>query len=196
MKLSSLVTSSSKEERSSAASSGSVCRPAVLERSQRASRRSLRARARFTGAVPPRAVRRTRSRSSASSSSRRPKATTRRRVGGPAAGPGESAVVHVGQGELPGSGGTGSRAPRPDPSSRAPRAAFRSTFSMRYDPFARATAGESYRVASTPSTREPMARMATLPSSPREGRTPSVYATSRGVGETIRMPPAYRRRSW
>ena len=35
-----------------------------------------------------------------------------------------------------------------------------------------------------------------LPSSPREGRTPSVYETRSGVGETIRMPPAYRRRSW
>ncbi len=54
----------------------------------------------------------------------------------------------------------------------------------------RATAGESYAVASAPSTSEPSARMATWPSSPRDGRTPSVYATSSGVGETMRMPPA------
>lgn len=60
----------------------------------------------------------------------------------------------------------------------------------------RATAGSSYAVASAPSTSEPTARIATCPSSPSEGSTPSVYATSSGVGETIRMPPAYRRRSW
>ncbi len=159
MKESSLAMSSSKEERSSAASSGSVCRPAAPERSHRASRSSLRARgrSRLTGAVPPRAVRRTRSSSSASSSRRRPKATTRRRPGG---------VVTVSS--------PGACAGAAGPSSRAPRAAFRSTFSIRYEPLARATAGESYSVASAPSTSEPIARIATWPSSPSEGSTPSV----------------------
>lgn len=62
----------------------------------------------------------------------------------------------------------------PAGASSAPRAAFRSTLSIRYEPLARATAGESYSVAPTPSTSEPIARIATCPSSPSEGSTPSV----------------------
>ena len=121
------MTSSSKEERSSAASSGSVCRPAAPDLAHRASSSSLRARgrSRLTGAVPPRTLCRMRSSSSASSSRRRPKATTRSRSGVPTG----RGVRRVGprRRELPvGAPGRGS--------SSAPRAALRSTFSIRDEP--------------------------------------------------------------
>ena len=61
----------------------------------------------------------------------------------PGGRPGGGGVLRV-EGELPGGGPAGARRPaRPAGASSAPRAALRSTFSIRCEPLTRATAGES-----------------------------------------------------
>ncbi len=124
-----------------------------------------RGRSRFTGAVPPRALWRMRSSSGASSSRRRPKATTRSRVGvwrrsldSSSESPKRRAVVRVAEAASWSVLAVAARLPvplpradarpgRPSPQARpAPPSA--APCSIRDEPLARATAGESYSVAS------------------------------------------------
>ena len=197
MKASSVVMSSSKEERSSAASSGSVCRPPAPDlRPQGVQQQLAGARAQQVdggGAAEDVA--------GGCGPARRPPAPGggRRR---PRAG-GWACSARVPAASAPSRRRT--RAGRPcalrhargPGCSSAPRAALRSTFSIRDEPLTRATAGASYVVASRAVDQASRPR-GWRPGPPRRARAarPRCRRRAAGSGETIRMPPAYRRRSW